>query len=223
MIGFFKLGQPLITQHPNFSFCPRKKTEEHERLVSTYKVHKTLEGCEQSQTLVMIFFCPKIDEFCMVLCRVTLDGQLWPSICSSSRLGFPLKKFPRHSYRGLLSTWEIVSSLKHDILLQSFKTVILKAAHLTFKTKLSTMGSFDCWTKSYFSNNSPFNCCQVGFVKFWQNSWLLSTFVKAGPTFVLGLFWSNVNEGSPKFAFGNCPGLGNRRVLGLYFQIINLT
>ncbi len=45
------------------------------------------------------------------------------------------------------------------------KTVILKAAHLTFKTKLSTMGSFDCWT------NSAFNCCQVGFVKFWQNSY----------------------------------------------------
>ncbi len=34
------------------------------------------------------FFCPKIDVFRMVLYRVTLDGQLWPSICSSSRLGF---------------------------------------------------------------------------------------------------------------------------------------
>jgi len=101
------------------------------------------------------------------------------------------------------------------------KTVILKAAHLTFKTKLSTMGSFHCWTKSYFSNNSAFNCCQVGFVKFWQNSWLLSTFVKAGPTFVLGLFWSNVNEGSPKFAFGNCPGLGNRFLVSIFKSSIS--
>jgi len=59
MIGFFKLGQPRITQHPNFGFCPCYKTEEHERRVSTYKVHKTQEGCKQSQTLVMNFFLPK--------------------------------------------------------------------------------------------------------------------------------------------------------------------
>jgi hypothetical protein len=48
--------------------------------------HRKAENSPKTQ---VIFFCPKIDEFCMVLCRVTLDGQLWPSICSSTRLGFP--------------------------------------------------------------------------------------------------------------------------------------
>ncbi len=50
-------------------------------------MHKTSEGWEQSKTLV-IFFCPKIDEFCMILCRVTLDDQFQPSISSSSQPGF---------------------------------------------------------------------------------------------------------------------------------------
>jgi hypothetical protein len=65
------------------------------------------------------FFCPKIDEFHMILCRVTLDGQLWPSISSSSQLSSAQYFFSHHSYRCLLSTLECSLSIKHGILVQS--------------------------------------------------------------------------------------------------------
>jgi hypothetical protein len=61
---------------------------------------------ENSPKTLVILFCTKIDEFCMILCRVPLNGWVWRSISSSSQLGFAQYFFSHHSYRCLLSTLE---------------------------------------------------------------------------------------------------------------------
>jgi hypothetical protein len=69
-----------------------------------------------------VFAKKKKKEFCMILCRVTLDGQLWPSISSLSQFSFAQYFF--HVIHIINKAWYL------DAILQ--KLVIMKAAQKTF-------------------------------------------------------------------------------------------
>jgi len=117
LASFFKLGQHLTSPFPYFALYPCYNPHEHVRRVSSYKVLKTQQGWEQSETAV-IFFCPKIDEICMILCKLYwMVNFVHPFLPPLNSVWTGV--FLYHSYRCLLSTLEFSQSIKHGILVQS--------------------------------------------------------------------------------------------------------
>jgi hypothetical protein len=124
LASFFKLGQHLTTLLPNFVLFARiAKLRNMWGGVSSYKMCKAQQGWQQSQTLV-IFSCPKIDEFCMILCNyigwpMNFDHPFLPSLTLVLHNVF----FHIVHIDAFYLPNFFLSSLKHGILVQSSKNL----------------------------------------------------------------------------------------------------
>ncbi len=120
--GFLEPCWQAASNNYTFKFCFLPRLQNWGTCVRGGQlVHKTQQNWQESQTLV-IFFYPKIDEFCMTLWCYIGWASLSIHFFLISTL-FCTLLFSQHSYRCLLFTWEFLLSIKYGILVQSSKNL----------------------------------------------------------------------------------------------------